>query len=139
MERIIAYIAGPYGHESQAVVNQRYGQHSSATARIFENVPEVDPYSPISWTHNLQRFLSRRKVPDEVWYEFDERFLRRFADVVLVLMLDGWERSVGVKREVKLAEKLGIPVLYAKLVDVEDVLREYLKNVGGEAGVSKNA
>ena len=45
---------------------------------------------------------------------------RKCCKCVLVLKLDGWEESTGVKAEIKIAESLGIPVEY---VDYDDDLR----------------
>jgi hypothetical protein len=35
-----------------------------------------------------------------------------------VLTLDGWDKSVGVKGEIEIAENLGIEVIYLKLEDI---------------------
>jgi hypothetical protein len=42
--------------------------------------------------------------------------LRR-CDEVVVLMLDGWERSEGVQAEIRIAEALGKPVRYRAAED----------------------
>ena len=131
---LTVFISGPYGDDnSHAVKNKRYGQHSSATAEVFVKFRGIFfPYSPIVSTHNMQRFVRVKTVKTEDWYEYAEHIVR-LSDIMLVLMLDGWEQSEGVKREVKLAEEMGIPILYAKFLEVEQVLREYLKqNVGDD-------
>lgn len=43
------------------------------------------------------------------WAAYDTAFIRRCSRV-FVLMLDGWDKSVGVKAEMELCAKLGIPV-----------------------------
>ena len=40
---------------------------------------------------------------------FDKAFIERF-DGIIVLQLDGWEKSVGVGAEIEYAKKLGLPV-----------------------------
>jgi hypothetical protein len=45
------------------------------------------------------------------WEQYDRKFLER-CDEVVVLMLDGWEESVGVQAEIRIAGELGKPVRY---------------------------
>jgi hypothetical protein len=45
------------------------------------------------------------------WQQIDREHLRR-CDEVVVLMLDGWDRSVGVREEVCIARELGKPVRF---------------------------
>jgi hypothetical protein len=48
----------------------------------------------------------------------DEDFIRR-CEEVMVLMLDGWEDSVGVQAEIVLAHQLGKLVSYTTLDELE--------------------
>ena len=55
--------------------------------------------------------------PPEGWYlrdfsDLDER------DILVVLMLDGWQDSIGVALEIAFALGKGIPIYYCTLKDV---------------------
>jgi hypothetical protein len=45
------------------------------------------------------------------WQRNDREMVARCDDVV-VLMLEGWEESVGVREEVRIAREMGKPVRY---------------------------
>jgi hypothetical protein len=47
------------------------------------------------------------------WTTFSETMLKG-CDELHVLMLDGWDKSSGVKIEIAEAERMGIPVIYVK-------------------------
>jgi hypothetical protein len=50
------------------------------------------------------------EAPDEVWLAGDLELLRR-SDAVL--MVDGWQRSVGATAERQVAADLGLPIFYS--------------------------
>ena len=45
------------------------------------------------------------------WQNFDRTYLDR-CDEAIVLMIEGWQRSVGVQAEIVLARELGKPVRF---------------------------
>jgi hypothetical protein len=45
------------------------------------------------------------------WERLDRRFLE-MCDEVIVLTLSGWEESIGVQAEIRIAAELGKPVRY---------------------------
>lgn len=51
------------------------------------------------------------QADDSVWLEGDKELLRR-SDVVV--MMSGWEKSVGATAEHELAKSLGMEVVYEK-------------------------
>jgi hypothetical protein len=65
--------------------------------------------SPIVLTHPLTAF----GLPTDwaFWERCDRELLQR-CDRVFVLMLEGWERSVGVQAEIRLAAELAKPVSF---------------------------
>ena len=67
-------------------------------------------FSPISHTHPIAEAGS---LPTgwEFWEAYDNIMLSRCTKLI-VLMLDGWKESKGVAAEIKIAEKLGIPIVY---------------------------
>jgi len=53
----------------------------------------------------------RGGAPDEVFLRGDREMLRKCDEII---MIPGWEKSLGAAAERALAKELGIPVMYAK-------------------------
>jgi len=66
-------------------------------------------FSPIVHSHPLVAFA----LPTgwDFWERIDRAYLAR-CDEVVVLMLDGWRESAGVRAEIALAHDLGKPVRF---------------------------
>ena len=60
--------------------------------------------------------------PPDGYYEYDLRILRR-CDGVVLIELDGWTRSVGIRKELDEAERLGMPVARLHPADIEPLSR----------------
>lgn len=111
----IAYLASPYSHPSPSVQLSRYRKACQVAANLMRKGIYV--YSPIVYGYPLTRY----GVPGDwdFWAEYDEAMLRR-CDELIVLMLDGWDESKGVQREIEIARKIGIPVKYIRYSDWSD-------------------
>jgi hypothetical protein len=68
-------------------------------------------YSPVSHSHPI----AQHGLPTDwsYWEWVDRRFLE-VCDEVVVLTLDGWRESVGVRAEIRIANELGKDVRYQK-------------------------
>ena len=67
-------------------------------------------FSPISHTHPIAE-AGGLPLGWDFWESYDRAILNACCEV-RVLCQDGWEESVGVQAEIKLAEQMGIPVTY---------------------------
>lgn len=67
-------------------------------------------YSPIVHFHPMAAMHSMPRDID-FWWDISKNMIER-ADAVWVLMLEGWQNSIGVMKEIELAEQLAIPVTY---------------------------
>lgn len=67
-------------------------------------------YSPIAHNHPI---AVRCKLPRgwNYWKKFDTEMLRA-SERMVVLRMQGWDKSKGIAAEIKIAKKLGIPVYY---------------------------
>ncbi|MCC7424464.1 MAG: DUF1937 family protein [Planctomycetaceae bacterium] len=101
------YLASPYTHPDTQVREQRFREACRATAGLMLAGHAV--FSPILHSHPLVG----HGLPAawDFWERIDREHLQR-CDEVLVLMLDGWEESVGVAAEIRIAGELGKPVGY---------------------------
>lgn len=66
-------------------------------------------YSPIVHCHELAKIADMPK--DAAFWEKYNFTMLAAAENVGVLMIDGWEKSVGIAGEVEEAKRLHIPVL----------------------------
>lgn len=99
------YLASPYSHDDPAVREARFRAVCLATAALIRAGNVV--FSPVVHSHPLASF----GLPTtwEFWAEQDRHYLA-CCDELVVLMLDGWEDSVGVREEIRIAKELGKPV-----------------------------
>jgi hypothetical protein len=67
-------------------------------------------FSPISHSHHIAAEGGLDKGWD-YWSKFDRAFIE-WCDVVVVVRLDGWEKSKGVSEEIKIGTSLGKGIEY---------------------------
>jgi nucleoside 2-deoxyribosyltransferase len=103
----VIYLCSPYAHPDPAVVEQRFVAACRATAALIREGKTT--FSPIVHSYPLCQL----GLPDDwgFWREHDVKYLEA-CDEVLVLKLQGWERSQGVQAEVAMARALGKPVSF---------------------------
>jgi Domain of unknown function (DUF1937) len=101
------YLASPYSHHDSLVRQATFGAACRATARLIQAGRTV--FSPIVHGHPLVRF----GLPTDwaFWQRHDREYLRH-CDEVVVLQIDGWQESEGVRAEVELARELGKRITY---------------------------
>jgi hypothetical protein len=101
------YLASRYSSPDPAVREERFRAACRTTAVLVRAGQVV--YSPVVLGHPLVGF----GLPGDwqFWRRQNQTFLE-IADLLVVLMLDGWEASVGVHTEMALAEELAIPTRY---------------------------
>lgn len=67
-------------------------------------------FSPISHSHPIE--IESKEVNDHHFWARQDDWFEVNASRVAVLMIDGWETSRGVQREIRMAEERGLPVEY---------------------------
>lgn len=102
----LIYLASPYSHPDAAAREARFDAVCAATAAMMRDGLMI--YSPIGATHAM---ACKHELPLEwqFWAAYDELIISR-CDRLWVLTIDGWDKSVGVTAEVKIAEKFGKPL-----------------------------
>jgi hypothetical protein len=111
---VMIYLASPDSHPDPAVREQRF--HAACAGAVELIRAGHDVYCPVVLGHPLVDY----GLPTE--WKFWERQARAFlerCDELVVLMLDGWEASVGVQAEIRIADELGKPVRYLDAVQPE--------------------
>ena len=95
------YLAAPYTNKDPIVVEYRVKQINCAAAQIMRDGHIV--FSPISHSHYI---AMQEDLPKtfEWWVKQNHAFIE-WADVVMVLKIEGWNKSKGVTDEVGFALK----------------------------------
>jgi len=115
----VIYLASPYSHADAEVEADRFRQVCAKTAEIMRSGRMV--FSPIAHSHPVMKHSDGGVGGDwESWARFDVWFIAR-CDELWVLMLDGYEESVGVQKEVYYAKSIGKAVRYITAEEAFDV------------------
>lgn len=104
----VIYLASPYSHLSASIREERFEAAQKAAADMLINGEHV--ISPICHWHPIAKrfgFLGDAAY----WAKYDKELQLR-CDRLVVLMLNGWRDSVGVKAELELAERIRQPIEY---------------------------
>jgi hypothetical protein len=102
------YVASPYTHPNPAMRELRFLKVAQCCAMMLEEGNVV--YSPIVHWHEIAKVFGMPKE-HHFWLLADSIMLTGSREVS-VLMLDGWEESAGVAREIKFAKLIGKPLTY---------------------------
>jgi nucleoside 2-deoxyribosyltransferase len=105
----IVYLAGPYSHPDPAVREGRYTVITAVAAQLISKGRIV--FSPLTMTHPIDQLLAGHSetLGSDYWVNFDEAFME-FCSEIVVVMVDGWDKSSGVAREIKFFRDRGRPV-----------------------------
>mgnify|MGYP001810783450 CR=1 FL=1 len=110
------YLASPYSHDNPEIMQMRYFGAMDATAHLLKQ--HVAVYSPIVHCHEIAK-VHELPTDFEFWMRYNYRMLSA-ARKLLVLTLDGWDKSVGVRAEITYALTHCKPVLYRTPVEIMD-------------------
>jgi hypothetical protein len=99
MKRPIIYLACPYSHVDWQTRLDRFAASADAAATLIRKGMVV--YSPITMTHPIDLVLAENQssMGSDYWCDFDESFMDVCTEM-LILTLDGWRGSNGIKREI---------------------------------------
>ena len=104
----IVYLATPYSHDDPEIRRQRFEIVNRIAAKMMSEGKIV--YSPISHTHPIA-LAGDLPTGWDFWKKYDRAMLAACSEVTVVCQ-PGWDESVGVKAEVKIAVEMGLPVVF---------------------------
>ena len=122
----IEYLAIPYSDKDKNVMDFRAAVSDYIFA-ILSNEGRI-VYAPISSCHSIAKKYGLPKT-----FEFWEKVCLEFVGLaykLIVIKLPGWQSSVGLTAELKLAQKLGIEIEYLDpipyIMDDKELMNWYL-------------
>ena len=131
MNRTLYYLASPYTHKDPAIKKSRADAVTESAVKLLHL--GIFVFAPISYNEPWEKY----NLPGDwnFWCEFDKTFVERCDGGVIVLMLDGWDKSVGVTAEIEFAKSCGLPIYYVtqeciKKGDLSFLMPEETKNCG---------
>lgn len=104
---MFAYLATPYGHPSEIVMEDRFRLVTKAALHLNNRGRMV--FSPITHNHPIEKQMTLAQRKAFPWQDFDDVMLK-MADALILLQADGWYFSVGVRHEITLAGEIGLPI-----------------------------
>jgi hypothetical protein len=102
------YLSSVYSHPEPEIRARRFEAACCIAARMISRGEVV--YSPIVSTHPIA-VLCDMPTTCEFWHKQNEAMLRK-ADKLVVVKMDGWDKSKGISVEVEFAKSIGLPVEY---------------------------
>lgn len=104
----VLYLASPYTDPNPLIREQRFEAACKAAGKLMCAGQVV--YSPIAHGHSIERACPELAGRDhDFWLAQCFAVLLRCTRLV-VLTIDGWERSKGVAAEIEFAQQNGIPL-----------------------------
>ena len=97
---MIYYLVTPYSHEDPKVMKERYDASIEAQGKLMQ--AGLNVFNPLA--NSVPAFNAGYDIGDAI-YEMDLEILRK-CDALIVLKLDGWEKSKGVELEINEAIRL---------------------------------
>ena len=118
MERI--YIAGPYSHPDLPVRKDRLASHATAAGLLMNQGHLV--FCPIAHSGLIVEQVEMPEGPD-FWLWQCDSFLRKWATMMIVLPLKGWEFSFGLRHEIELALDMKVKCIFGQ--NLKDAALKY--------------
>jgi hypothetical protein len=107
------YIASPFNHKDEKIRNERVEKAGKFLAYLqVKYAHKYVLFSPIVHSGNIYKYMPEKyHLSFDFWiHEIDDYFLE-ITDEIWILQIDGWYSSLGIKYEIKFAEKKGIPII----------------------------
>ena len=102
------YISSPCYHKDYGVVRDRVEKVTEVVEFFSATKEWIFPFSPVMYAYPLE---VKGKRPKAGYIMYDLGALN-VASHMMVLMLDGWEESEGIAKEIAFCKGKDIPIVY---------------------------
>jgi hypothetical protein len=112
----IAYLACPYSKGTPDTRRARFEAATHVAAKLIQQGLVV--FSAVTMTHPIDLILAAEgeTLGSNYWITFDLSFMQACSEL-FVLELPGWDKSLGVSREIQFFSEQGLPVHHLKPED----------------------
>jgi hypothetical protein len=122
------YLATPYSVLHPISKNQanllKYNRHERAckmAASLMQNGENV--FCPIAHTHAIEVYAMKDCPQDMEFWMKQCLSILQYAKELVVFKMDGWDESLGIKREIEFAKDLNIPIRYIENVVFKNLVK----------------
>ncbi len=119
-DRQLIYLAAPYSSPEPTVRRARFKVVNETAARLMAAGEPV--FSPVTHGHCLMEAAGG--FDQALWNRYDSRAIFPVCKRLVVLKLDGWEESVGVRAEIAIASEMGLAIEY---MEAQIIGEEHMK------------
>lgn len=102
----LSYLATPYTRYP-AGIDAAFREAARVAGKLL--AAGVNVYSPIAHSHPLAIYGGLDPLDYSFWLPANETMIR-LCDQLIVVHMDGWDKSIGVRVEVEAFEKAGKPI-----------------------------
>jgi hypothetical protein len=113
----VYYLASPYSKYPNGM-EAAFIDISKQGAFLAKN--GIYTLGPITHSHPIALYGEINAVDHEFWLKWDFAFIDRL-DGMIVCMMEGWENSTGVLREIEYCKKTNKPIWYMTPGEVPNV------------------
>lgn len=106
------YVSSPFTHSDAEIQNDRVHKTGKFVASLLQN--DTTAISPVLYGLAILPHMSSDDTTWAAWSRMCEDILKK-CDSMIVLGMDGWDKSRGVTEEIELAKSFGIPIAYVPL------------------------
>jgi len=110
MNKERVYLASPYTSKDKVVMTLRYEAALEATSRLIKKGYIV--FSPIVHCHPTAAVYDLPR-DHTFWLAYDMSFIIRWAQILYVLCIEGWEESNGIVSDISIANAAGVHIQYS--------------------------
>lgn len=103
----LVYLASPYSHPYEKVKDERFILTAACASDLF--AAGIHIFSPIVHCHPMHRYGGGLPGNFEFWEAYD-RAMIGLSEALVILKLDGWHESKGVRAEYDIAVDLGLQI-----------------------------
>ena len=103
------FLSAPYTHDNKVVVQERMKTIEEIIINLI--LLKIDAISVLQYGHTLVEKYPNLPINWDYWKDYCFSFIDR-SDIFCVIMLDGWQESVGVKEELEYAKSKNIKIIY---------------------------
>lgn len=104
------YLASPYTHPDQKVRETRFHESCKLAGRLMQKGHKI--FSPIAHSHPISLSCGLPTIW-KFWKKHDIEFLK-WCTQLWIAQFDGWDKSVGVKKEMEIAKRFNKPIYYVE-------------------------